>query len=170
MAPERIKGESQNNLGSYSVSSDVWSLGLSMIEVGMGHYPYPPETYSNVFAQLTAIVHGDPPELPDKYSDTAKDWVASCLVKEPNGRATYSELLVRLINSGHSHNIYLHYLRHIRFSPKSPKAESTWSAGSTVRSRTKPLGRPKRRLPLMRVSHQYQRLHPHQRKIQSCRP
>ena len=63
MAPERIKGESQNNLSTYTVSSDVWSLGLSMIEIATGQYPYPPETYANVFAQLTAIVHGPPPEL-----------------------------------------------------------------------------------------------------------
>src|ERR1700679_1599748 len=68
MAPERIKGESQNNLRTYTVSSDVWSLGLSMIEIGMGKYPYPPETYSNVFAQLTAIVHGEPPELPGRVA------------------------------------------------------------------------------------------------------
>ncbi|KAF8813833.1 kinase-like protein [Phlegmacium glaucopus] len=94
MAPERIKGESQNNLGTYTVSSDVWSLGLSMIEIGLGQYPYPPETYSNVFAQLTAIVNGDPPELPDdKYSEVARDWVSLCLRKDPNRRASYRELL-----------------------------------------------------------------------------
>ncbi|KIM45213.1 hypothetical protein M413DRAFT_24456 [Hebeloma cylindrosporum] len=73
MAPERIKGESQNNLGTYTVSSD---------------------TYSNVFAQLTAIVHGDPPELPEeRYSETARDWVSLCLRKDPEKRATYRELL-----------------------------------------------------------------------------
>lgn len=95
MAPERIKGESQNNLGTYTVSSDVWSVGLSIIEIGLGHYPYPPETYSNVFAQLTAIVHGDPPNLPeDLYSEDARDWVAQCLIKAPEGRASYAELLV----------------------------------------------------------------------------
>ena len=95
MQPERIKGESQNNLGTYTVSSDVWSLGLSMIEIGLGQYPYPPETYSNVFAQLTAIVNGDPPELPeDQYSQVARDWVGMCLRKDPNRRASYRELLV----------------------------------------------------------------------------
>ncbi|KAG8823807.1 hypothetical protein FRC19_003110 [Serendipita sp. 401] len=76
MAPERIQGESINNVGTYSVSSDVWSLGLSIIEVAMGTYPYPPETYANVFAQLTAIVQGDPPTLPDGFSDEACDFVA----------------------------------------------------------------------------------------------
>ncbi len=94
MAPERIKGESQNMLGTYTVASDVWSLGLSMVETTQGTYPYPPETYSNVFAQLQAIVHGDPPELPaELYSDTARDFVAKCLEKVPSRRPTYAQLL-----------------------------------------------------------------------------
>jgi mitogen-activated protein kinase kinase len=80
LKPERIKGESQNNLGTYTVSSDVWSLGLSLVEIACGKYPYPPETYANVFAQLTAIVHGPAPELPDNYSQEAKDFVASWFV------------------------------------------------------------------------------------------
>lgn len=94
MAPERIKGESQNMLGTYTVASDVWSLGLSMVETTLGTYPYPPETYSNVFAQLQAIVHGDPPELPTElYSETARDFVAKCLEKIPARRPTYAQLL-----------------------------------------------------------------------------
>ncbi|KAG7098723.1 hypothetical protein E1B28_000636 [Marasmius oreades] len=96
MAPERIKGESQGHsaTATYTVQSDVWSLGLSVIEIAIGSYPYPPESYSNVFAQLTAIVHDDPPELPDEiYSEEARQWVASCLRKQPEDRATYAELL-----------------------------------------------------------------------------
>ncbi|OBZ68050.1 Protein kinase wis1 [Grifola frondosa] len=93
MAPERIRGESQNNVGTYTVSSDVWSLGLSMIEMALGRYPYPPETYANVFAQLTAIVDGDTPELPDDFSDISKDFVSRCLHKMPERRASYAELL-----------------------------------------------------------------------------
>ena len=92
--PERIKGESQNFLGTYTVSSDVWSLGLSIIEFVLGHYPYPPETYSNVFAQLQAIVHGDPPALPDGYSKVADDFVARCLHKDAIKRPSYAQLLV----------------------------------------------------------------------------
>lgn len=63
-----------------------------MIEFAIGHYPYPPETYSNVFAQLQAIVHGDPPSLPDGYSHQADDFVAQCLRKEARWRPTYAEL------------------------------------------------------------------------------
>lgn len=69
-----------------------------MIEIGLGQYPYPPETYSNVFAQLTAIVNGDPPELPnDEYSEVARDWVSLCLKKDPHRRANYRELLASFL-------------------------------------------------------------------------
>ena len=59
MAPERISsgGVAQAGAnpggGTYSVQSDIWSLGLSIIESAMGRYPYPPETYDNIFSQLS---------------------------------------------------------------------------------------------------------------------
>lgn len=59
MAPERIAtGGVQAALGgsapgTYSVQSDIWSLGLSILECAMGCYPYPPETYNNIFSQLS---------------------------------------------------------------------------------------------------------------------
>lgn len=71
----------------------MWSLGLTIIEVAIGHYPFPPETYSNVFAQLTAIVHGDPPTLPERYSPEAQDFVAQCLRKDARLRPSYQQLL-----------------------------------------------------------------------------
>lgn len=37
MSPERISGE------SYAFDSDVWSLGLSLLECATGRFPYPPE-------------------------------------------------------------------------------------------------------------------------------
>jgi mitogen-activated protein kinase kinase len=57
MAPERIAGGGMQqsgapSAGTYSVQSDVWSLGLSIIECAMGRYPYPPETFNNIFSQL----------------------------------------------------------------------------------------------------------------------
>ena len=59
MAPERISsgGVAQAGAnpggGTYSVQSDIWSLGLSIIECALGRYPYPPETYDNIFSQLS---------------------------------------------------------------------------------------------------------------------
>jgi len=43
--------------------------------------------------QLQAIVSDDPPSLPDRYSEVARDWIAKCLVKSPSERAAYAELL-----------------------------------------------------------------------------
>lgn len=100
MAPERIAsgGVAQAGAnpggGTYSVQSDIWSLGLSIIECAMGQYPYPPETYNNIFSQLSAIVDGEPPDLPtDDFSEEAKDFVRSCLNKIPKLRPTYAMLL-----------------------------------------------------------------------------
>ncbi|MCJ1375105.1 hypothetical protein MMC20_006339 [Loxospora ochrophaea] len=100
MAPERISsgGIAQAGAnpggGTYSVQSDIWSLGLSVVECAMGRYPYPPETYNNIFSQLSAIVDGDPPSLPPTtFSPQAHDFVSSCLHKIPAQRPTYAMLI-----------------------------------------------------------------------------
>ena len=37
MSPERLQGS------QYSVASDLWSLGLSLVEMALGCYPIPPD-------------------------------------------------------------------------------------------------------------------------------
>lgn len=96
MAPERISGGSMATGadGTYSVQSDIWSLGLTIIECAMGKYPYPADVSSTIFSQLSAIVEGDPPDLPPEgYSALARDFVKSCLNKNPKKRHTYAMLL-----------------------------------------------------------------------------
>ncbi|KAI7645041.1 kinase-like protein, partial [Hortaea werneckii] len=99
MAPERISSGGMASAGAdaggtYSVQSDIWSLGLTIIECALGRYPYPPETYDNIFSQLSAIVDGEPPDLPaERYSEAARNFVAGCLNKIPKLRPTYPMLL-----------------------------------------------------------------------------
>lgn len=74
MAPERISsgGVAQAGAnpggGTYSVQSDIWSLGLSIIECAMGRYPYPPETYDNIFSQLS-VSFGSPSIRAETYAN-----------------------------------------------------------------------------------------------------
>lgn len=93
MAPERIRSLSPDD-ATYSVQSDIWSLGLTILEVAAGSYPYPAETYGNIFSQLSAIVDGEPPKLdPTIYSKEAQIFVRLCLNKNPDLRPSYAALL-----------------------------------------------------------------------------
>ena len=82
MAPERIKsgGVAQAGAnpggGTYSVQSDIWSLGLTIIECALGQYPYPPETYDNIFSQLSVSA----PTIPHLalYHELMKCFVGDC--------------------------------------------------------------------------------------------
>ena len=51
MAPERI--DPQGNPGHYDVRSDVWSFGISMIEVATGKFPY--RVWATPFEQLKQV-------------------------------------------------------------------------------------------------------------------
>lgn len=51
MAPERIR-PGQGSNGTYSVQSDIWSLGLSIIECALGRYPYDANVTSSILGQL----------------------------------------------------------------------------------------------------------------------
>lgn len=93
MAPERIRTANPDD-ATYSVQSDVWSLGLTILEVAAGRYPYPPETFDNIFLQLSAIVDGEPPKLDEQiFSKEASMFVKSCLNKNPELRPSYEVLL-----------------------------------------------------------------------------
>ncbi|KAJ2778801.1 MAP kinase kinase Wis1 [Coemansia interrupta] len=92
MAPERIVGT--NGPEGYTVQSDVWSLGLTLIEAATGRYPYGTQAFTNIFDQLNAIVNGEPPSLSsEQYSQGACDFVARCLAKNVGDRPAYTDML-----------------------------------------------------------------------------
>ncbi|KAJ3015904.1 MAP kinase kinase (MEK) [Thoreauomyces humboldtii] len=89
MSPERIQG------GKYSVQSDVWSLGITLMELALGKFPFQSEGEPlTVFELLEYIVNEPVPALPEgQYSAELEAFVARCLIKDPKERPTPSDLL-----------------------------------------------------------------------------
>ena len=72
MSPERISGE------AYAFDSDVWSLGLALLECATGRFPYPPETSDDGDGDETA------PTLPAAPPKTLGFWdLLDHIVREP---------------------------------------------------------------------------------------
>ncbi|XP_075755810.1 dual specificity mitogen-activated protein kinase kinase 3 isoform X2 [Pelodiscus sinensis] len=90
MAPERINPEL--NQKGYNVKSDVWSLGITMIEMAILRFPY--ESWGTPFQQLKQVVEEPSPQLPaDRFSKEFVDFTAQCLRKNPAERMNYLELM-----------------------------------------------------------------------------
>ncbi|XP_023017722.1 dual specificity mitogen-activated protein kinase kinase lic [Leptinotarsa decemlineata] len=90
MAPERI--DPQGNPSQYDIRSDVWSLGISLIELATGEFPYP--KWGTPFEQLKQVVADDPPRLPPgQFSTQFEDFTIKCLQKKYIDRPNYSQLL-----------------------------------------------------------------------------
>lgn len=105
MSPERIQG------GIYTTKGDVWSLGLSIIELLTGKFPldsreikYDSEDLDEadhslrpdgILDLLQRIVNESSPHLPSNYpfADSLVDFVNKCCIKNPDDRASIKELL-----------------------------------------------------------------------------
>ncbi|PFH60402.1 hypothetical protein XA68_11024 [Ophiocordyceps unilateralis] len=99
MAPERIQGE------KYTVKSDVWSFGLTIMELAIGKFPFAASEQlsddecapAGILDLLQQIVHEPAPQLPksDAFPSILEDMIQKCLYKEPEKRPTPQELLDR---------------------------------------------------------------------------
>ncbi|KAI9141359.1 kinase-like domain-containing protein [Paraphysoderma sedebokerense] len=83
MAPERIKGN------VYNIKADIWSLGLTLLELALGKFPLPFNTSAKsvpIFEMIDYIIKEPPPTVPLElvYSDA-----------NPNGRLSiaFSEFI-----------------------------------------------------------------------------
>ncbi len=102
MAPERIQGE------VYTVKSDVWSFGLTIMELAIGKFPFdvseqldgnPGEGVGGILDLLQQIVHEPAPKLPksDAFPSILEDMIQKCMAKTPADRPTPAELYVSIL-------------------------------------------------------------------------
>ncbi|CAB4429439.1 unnamed protein product [Rhizophagus irregularis] len=87
MAPERILGL------PYKVSADVWSLGLTIMEVAQNRFPFP--SFLSPIELVTYIANLPAPTLSDEYqwSEELKDFLKICLEKDGEKRPTPKQML-----------------------------------------------------------------------------
>lgn len=100
MAPERIQG------AQYSVKSDVWSLGLTLLELAIGRFPFDADGSAagtrasagpmGILDLLQKIVNEPAPRLPKNvaFPPSLELMIEHCLIKDPDSRPSPEELLV----------------------------------------------------------------------------
>ncbi|THH15627.1 hypothetical protein EW146_g4877 [Bondarzewia mesenterica] len=89
MAPERIQGH------EYSIRADVWSAGLSILELVQNRFPFPKD-----LPPIDLMIHisrSEPPRLEDEFSthwsDAMKDFVKVSLTVNPTVRPSPKVML-----------------------------------------------------------------------------
>jgi len=98
MAPESVKKL------EYTRFSDIWAIGCLVIEMVTGEPPW--SNYKNPMAVLFQLYNNNnPPPLPDKISETCKDFINCCLKIEPNKRLNVRKLLEHPFITGNTKNM-----------------------------------------------------------------
>ena len=86
MSPEAVDGQ------PVSTSTDIWSVGITLIEMVEGKPPHHDKPAVQV---MYAILCSDPPTLqePQRFSPEFSSFIAACLLKDESKRPSASDLL-----------------------------------------------------------------------------
>ncbi|KAL7069224.1 protein kinase domain-containing protein [Cryptosporidium serpentis] len=92
MAPEIILGYPCTS------ASDIWSFGITLLELGLGRIPWP-TTFISISSLLQSLVNSAPPqrvikkEVKALFSSEFWDFIDNCLQTQPNSRKAASVLI-----------------------------------------------------------------------------
>ncbi|CAL4108290.1 unnamed protein product [Meganyctiphanes norvegica] len=92
LPPELLSSKSLIELMETSVKSDIWSFGITLIELAQ---MFPPNHKMSHFKIMQKIQKSDPPTLryPSKFTEGFKSFIAKCLAKDPLIRPSAKDLI-----------------------------------------------------------------------------
>jgi len=138
MAPERLSGL------EYSIRADVWSTGLSLLELVQNRFPF-----SNDLPPIELMIHitqSEPPQLEDEagvhWSDGMKDFIKETLRVDPALRPTPKDMqshpwIVRIMKQEVN---MARWIREVWGWPKPSSRKSKDSSSRPSSSRRDPSG------------------------------
>lgn len=123
MAPEVI---AENG---YDVKCDIWSLGITAIEMATGLPPYSDIAPTRV---LMLIPQNAPPTLEGNFSPAFKDFVKQCLIKDQYQRPCAAQLLQHpFIKSARRKEILVNYLEEAKPMNRQATESDSYSEEET---------------------------------------
>jgi mitogen-activated protein kinase kinase 1 len=83
MAPERIESK------PYDAASDIWSLGIVLIECATSEFPY----MAGSVIEMVQCIRDSEPTIRGDFSSEFRSFMRGCMQKDPARRSTADELL-----------------------------------------------------------------------------